>query len=291
MAFEDYFSFDAILGDLIRWRIRGRDVDGTLPARKAWCRDGVHERKGAAPAMVRQRAIWRTVNRLRKNGGLSGCRWGLALLNLVENVRSRIASTDLMFEKPRMIDIAKGYKSGKPEYRRVASFDNLSDRIILSRMTAYVRDRLEETLSLHCYSFRRDSSITHQTAVEHLQLYRARFAEASLFVGECDIKKFFLSRICMCIPQTTRCDRSAHPAQWKYRKALPLWRICRAVDFRRVVRFQPFWQTWYSRLQMKLWQRWTMVAYSILVSAMMWCLCIPTSWVAVGRWRRMRTLC
>ena len=191
MAFEDYFSFDAILGDLIRWRIRGRDVDGTLPARKAWCRDGVHERKGAAPAMVRQRAIWRTVNRLRKNGGLSGCRWGLALLNLVENVRSRIASTDLMFEKPRMIDIAKGYKSGKPEYRRVASFDNLSDRIILSRMTAYVRDRLEETLSLHCYSFRRDSSITHQTAVEHLQLYRARFAEASLFVGECDIKKFF----------------------------------------------------------------------------------------------------
>ena len=24
MAFEDYYSFDAILGDLIRWRIRGR---------------------------------------------------------------------------------------------------------------------------------------------------------------------------------------------------------------------------------------------------------------------------
>ena len=118
MAFEDYFSFDAIFGDLIRWRISGRDVGGTLPARKAWCRDGVYERKGAAPAMVRQRAIWRTVNRLRKTGGLSGCRWGQALLNLVENVRSRIASTDLMFEKPRMIDIAKGYKSGKPEYQR-----------------------------------------------------------------------------------------------------------------------------------------------------------------------------
>lgn len=191
MAFEDYFSFDAILGDLIRWRIRGRDVGGTLPARKAWCRDGVHERKGAAPAMVRQRAIWRTVNRLRRTGSLSGCRWGQALLNLVENVRSRIASTDLMFEKPRMIDIAKGYKNGKPEYRRVASFDNLSDRIILSRMTVYVRDRLEETLSPHCYSFRRDGSITHQTAVEHLQQYRAEFADGSLFVGEFDIKKFF----------------------------------------------------------------------------------------------------
>lgn len=191
VKFEEYFSFEAILGDLVRWRIRGKDVGGTLPARKAWSRSGIRGREGVAPAIVRQRAVWRTVNRLRKNGGLSDCHWGLALLNLVENVRSRIASADFAFEKPRMIDIAKGYKNGKPEYRRVASFDNLSDRIILSRMTAYVRDRLEETLSPHCYSFRRDSSITHQTAVEHLQLYRARFAEGSLLVGECDIKKFF----------------------------------------------------------------------------------------------------
>ena len=191
VKFEEYFSVEAILGDLVRWRIRGKDVGGTLPARKAWRRSGIRGREGVAPAIVLQRAVWRTVNRLRKNGGLSDCHWGLALLNLVENVRSRIASADFAFEKPRMIDIAKGYKNGKPEYRRVASFDNLSDRIILSRMTAYVRDRLEETLPPHCYSFRRDSSITHQTAVEHLQRYRTRFVDGSLFVGECDIKKFF----------------------------------------------------------------------------------------------------
>lgn len=191
MAFEDYFSFDAILGDLIRWRIGGRDVGGTLPARKAWSRDGVHERKGAAPAMIRQRAIWRTVNRLLKHGGLSDCRWGQALFNLVENVRVRIASDGIVFEKPRMIDIAKGYKDGKPEYRSVASFENLSDRVILSRITAYVRDRLECVLSPNSYSSRRDSSITHQTAVEHFQRYRAEFAVGTLFVGEFDIKKFF----------------------------------------------------------------------------------------------------
>lgn len=191
MKFEEYFSFEAILGDLVRWRIRGRDVGGTLPARKAWSRAGIRGRDGVAPSVVRQRAIWRKVCRLRQDGTLGDFRWGQALLDLVENVRDRIASDGIMFEKPRMIDIAKGYKDGKPEYRRVASFENLSDRLILSRMTAYVRDRLECALSPNCYSFRRDSSITHQTAVEHLQRYRAEFAVGSLFVGEFDIKKFF----------------------------------------------------------------------------------------------------
>ena len=55
MAFEDYFSFEAIVGDLIRWRVKGkgvvdadgrRDVARVLPPRKAWSRAGANERKG-----------------------------------------------------------------------------------------------------------------------------------------------------------------------------------------------------------------------------------------------------
>lgn len=191
VKFEEYFSFEAILGDLVRWRIRGKDVGGTLPARKAWRRSGIRGREGVAPAIVRQRAIWRTVNRLLRDGTLADFRWGQALLKLVEDVRGRVSSETITFDPPRMIDIAKGYKNGRPEYRRVASFENLSDRVILSRMTAYVRDKLESVLSDSCYSFRKDNSVTHQTAVEHLQRYRARFDEGSLLVGECDIKKFF----------------------------------------------------------------------------------------------------
>ena len=191
VKFGEYFSFEAILGDLVRWRIRGKDVGGTLPARKAWRRSGIRGRDGVDPAIVRQRAVWRTVHRLRQDGTLANYRWGQALLKLIEDVRGRVSSGIITFDPPRMIEIAKGYKNGRPEYRRVASFENLSDRVILSRMTAYVRDRLESILSGSCYSFRKDNSITHQTAVEHLQRYRARFAEGSLFVGECDIEKFF----------------------------------------------------------------------------------------------------
>ena len=139
VKFEEYFSFEAILGDLVRWRIRGKDVGGTLPARKAWRRSGIRGREGVAPAIVRQRAVWRTVNRLLRDGTLVDFRWGQALLKLVEDVRGRVSSETITFDPPRMIDIAKGYKNGRPEYRRVASFENLSDRVILSRMTAYVR--------------------------------------------------------------------------------------------------------------------------------------------------------
>ena len=42
-----------------------------------------------------------------------------------------------------------------------------------------------------CYSFRRDWEVNHQLAVKHLKEHQARFAAGSLFVAECDIRKFF----------------------------------------------------------------------------------------------------
>lgn len=194
--FDDYFSFDAILGDLIRWRVRAKsrnldELKGMLPPRREWSRGGIREREGLDPAIVRRRAIRRTVHRMRMDGTISDFRWGRKLLSFVDDIRRRISSEDISFDIPSMMEIRKGYKGGVLEYRQVASFDNLSDKVIISRMKAYVRDRLDEKLSASCYSFRRDSSITHQTAVERLQRHRADYPDGSLFVGECDIKKFF----------------------------------------------------------------------------------------------------
>ena len=70
--FEEYFSFEAIVGDLIRWRVKGkgtvdengrRDVEKVLPPRRVWSRAGAKERKGVDPEDVRKQAIWRTVRR------------------------------------------------------------------------------------------------------------------------------------------------------------------------------------------------------------------------------------
>ena len=90
-----------------------------------------------------------------------------------------------------MIKIAKGYKDGVQEFRDVASFDSLADRVILSRMTAYVRDVLEGMLGDCCYSFRRDSEMSHQRAIAKLQEWRKEHANGEMFVAECDIKRFF----------------------------------------------------------------------------------------------------
>ena len=189
MKFEDYFSFEAILGDLVKWRLAGKYVGGTLPPRAEWKRGGFRERKGRSVAAVRRVAIMRTVRRAR--GSLADCRWGAALIGLVDEVQKAVFSGSVEFEKPRMIRVPKGYKNGRMEFREVASFDCVADRVVLSRMTAYVRDVLEGVLTEHCYSFRKDGAITHQLAVERLKSWRGKFTDGSLIVAECDIKKFF----------------------------------------------------------------------------------------------------
>ena len=207
MKFEDYFSFEAILCDLVKWRLAGKDVGGTLPSRAEWKRDGFRERKGRCAEDVRRAAIIRAVQ-CACGGGHAGrvtlpsrdsCawramtekRWAFALLDLVDKVRHSVFAGSVEFEKPRKIRVPKGYTDGRMVYREVASFDRLADRVILSRMTAYVRDVLENVLTEHCYSFRRDAEITHQLAIERLKSWRGKFAEGSLVVAECDIRKFF----------------------------------------------------------------------------------------------------
>ena len=63
MRFEEYFSFEAIVGDLIRWHLRGKDLGGVLPPRRDWQRAGLKGRKGVPSEVVRRQAIWRTVMR------------------------------------------------------------------------------------------------------------------------------------------------------------------------------------------------------------------------------------
>ncbi len=202
MTFEEYFSFEAIVGDLIRWRVQGkgavdkngrRDVEKVLPARRAWSRAGAIARKGRFPESVRRQAIWRAVRRECGGHGemQSDMRWARNLKKLVEEVRKAVLSGNVVFEKPRMMKIPKGYKDGVLQFRDVATFDRLADRVVLSRTTAYVRDVLEGVLCDSCYSFRRDPKRSHQLAVEKLQEWRRVHEGEPMYVAECDIRKFF----------------------------------------------------------------------------------------------------
>ena len=191
-SFEDYFSFDALLGDLVRWRVAGKKgVDSVLPPRKSWMRNGYASRKKMSSESVRRRSILRRVNYERSQGMMEQIEWGQKLAALVANIQSAVMGGSVKFEPPRMIQIPKGLKNGVMEYRDVASFERLEDRLILSRATAYVRDVLENVLHSNCYSFRVNREVSHKKAIADLQSWRKWFAAEETWVAECDIKKFF----------------------------------------------------------------------------------------------------
>ena len=189
--FEEYFSFEDILGDLIRWRVKGQDVGKTLPPRSEWCREKVQRRRKLSNEIIHRRAIWRKVIGVRDNGQLQNCKWGQTLLELVSDVQSAVFSGTVTFQPPKLLKVIKGYENGIRQFREVAKFERLADRVILNRTRVYVRDVLEDVLGDCCYSYRRDAKITHQTAIRALQEWRVGHAGGTMFVAECDIQKFF----------------------------------------------------------------------------------------------------
>ena len=110
--FEEYFSFEDILGDLIRWRVKGQDVGKTLPPRQEWRRDKVQRRKRLSNEEVHRRAIWRKVISVREQGRLEDYKWGVALWELVNGVQSAVFSGDVSFQEPTLLEVPKGYENG-----------------------------------------------------------------------------------------------------------------------------------------------------------------------------------
>lgn len=191
-SFDEYFSFDALLGDLVRWRVAGKKgVETILPPRKSWMREGCFARKKKSPEAIRRHAIVRRVNRERAEGTLESTVWGQKLVTLVANVRNSVFAGEVSFEAPRMIKILKGSNAGRTVFRDVASFERLEDKLILSRVTAYVRDVLEGVLCPNCYSFRLSKDMSHKKAIEDLQEWKAGMLADEVWVAECDIRKFF----------------------------------------------------------------------------------------------------
>lgn len=188
-----YFSFEAILEEVIRARLNGREDEGLLPPRKFWSRPSLQERaKGLSPRAARRMAIRRRVMLELKRGTLVEQPWGAKLMAFVSRIQDAVFTSHVSFTPPRIIRIVKGTDDeGRKTFREVASFDSLADRVILNRMTAYLRDTIEPILSASCYSFRSDGRITHESAIGDLQSWRAAHADRAMYVAECDIRKFF----------------------------------------------------------------------------------------------------
>ena len=97
------------------------------------------------------------------------------------------ASEEISFKRPRLHLLEKGRNS----FRCLATYENLADRIIIGRLTTYLRDVFDSQMRANSYAFRKDGSIKHLTAIRELRDFRLRYLGKKLYVAECDIQKFF----------------------------------------------------------------------------------------------------
>jgi hypothetical protein len=212
LSFDEYFTFERIVKMLAKWRVRviprrhdaefyashfkGEKqpaeiikcvVSKYLPSRNKWTRPRYKQRKRLrSSAAVFTAMIERTVFGYRDRGTLCETDWGKALLALVEAVQTRVRNGKFEFVPPRLKFIEKG----ENQFRMLASYENVEDRIIIRGASEYLKDVFDPLLDARCYSFRLSPEKNNQKAIEELVQYRQTH-KGEVYVAECDIQKFF----------------------------------------------------------------------------------------------------
>lgn len=164
-----------------------------LPPRRQWVRPGAKCRGRKNTGQLQVESIMRCVRAHERSGTLAATAWGGRLVRLVADIQRRVERHDFAIGAPRAGKVPKLTVSGRRETREISIFDDPADSVLLARTAAYLRDWFEPVLKVGmcCYSFRKSRRLTHQSAVAALCRWRKRHEGETLFVAECDIRKFF----------------------------------------------------------------------------------------------------
>ncbi|MCQ2389459.1 MAG: hypothetical protein MJ138_07075 [Kiritimatiellae bacterium] len=186
VAMDRYFK--GVCRKMTREDGGGRDDPATyMPPRRLWSRVGLKARKVNDRSVYNKLAIMRHVRWVILNGKLDEYEWGRRFAEFAARIRARVERGDFNFEMPVSFAVEKPSKGT----RFVTSFLNLEDKVILRQVAKYLRKAFDAKLSPHCYSFREDGAVDHSLAVRALIDYRANHKDETLWVAECDIRKFF----------------------------------------------------------------------------------------------------
>lgn len=166
---------------------RALPVGAYMPPRRLWSRIGLVERMENDRAAYNKLAIMRHVRWVILNGKLSEYDWGRRFAEFAARIRARVERGDFNFEMPVSFAVEKPGKGT----RFVTSFLNLEDKVILRLVAKYLRKTFDSKLSPNCYSFREDGAVDHSLAVKALIDYRVDHKGETLWVAECDVRKFF----------------------------------------------------------------------------------------------------
>lgn len=210
----DYLSQNAILRTLCKWRagfvkkraplqrlwavVKGEEepvvacpdnVTRYLPPRRRWIRLGSKEREKLGEDRLLENTIFRTALRdLSQSDDVPTLPWSKEFRNLQSEIELLRTSRIVKFQSPTLHLVPK---SKGAERRCLASFDTVSDRLLLSKAALYLRDTFDPLLGNDCFAFRRDGAFNYRSAIEDLVRYRMEHAGKKIYVAECDIQSFF----------------------------------------------------------------------------------------------------
>ena len=209
--YDEYFSDAAIIATLCRIRL-GRagaihrrrfyrkafdlrpetdysELNRLFPPRKLWhkCRPRKDERKkGGQPSF---NALSRCINKHRRQ--LPAPAWATELDQFIANLQRRVlVENDFTFRTP---EIAPEPKKNSNEFRAIASFPNIEDKIVDIINAKYLRERLEVCLEDASRAFRSGHKrhLDRNSAIDVIYRIREKHSDRPLFVTECDIRGFF----------------------------------------------------------------------------------------------------
>lgn len=166
-----------------------------FPPRSQWIRLSKEERKGKPSTEVNKRQLIRTVLRATKNFKVAvKAPWHEKLMAFLTSVQQKAMDTSYEIPAPTVKKIFKKEEAGKRIFRPITSFDQQTN-ILIGQANRYLTQCFDQTFLPNSYAFRsvnKDGNpYSHHLAVEDIIAFKRRFSDEDLWVGECDIKKFF----------------------------------------------------------------------------------------------------
>lgn len=166
------------------------EVDRMTPPRKLWSRARKEFREKVPHAFRRERALYQRIRLEITAGRLLQQEWGQRLDAFIRRVQHQIMDEGFSFSSPRVFPL------GKPDgdCRAISRYENLDERIMQNRISAYLRDRLDEQLGDSVYAFRKHREGNPMDQHAAFRRLKDRLGEqngAGLHVAEIDLRGFF----------------------------------------------------------------------------------------------------
>ncbi|SIR80911.1 Reverse transcriptase (RNA-dependent DNA polymerase) [Mucilaginibacter lappiensis] len=174
------------------------DLKELFPSRRQWYRPNLKSRnKFANTQDLNIAALYKTILTTHinvVNKKITPPEWYLKLNKFIYYVQERIKNPDNESIKlPIIVPIKKDDNKHCTVCRPISLY-NLEDRVIISLTSKYLTDIFDPYLHNCSYAFRSvkyDVIRTHHDTITEIINYKERIKKGSVWVAECDLKKFF----------------------------------------------------------------------------------------------------